>query len=228
VGCSSGRAQVYEPASGFGLNILGTTALARSLLDDCSDRGLITLSVDDGQTNTDTSLLLLGDLPVGKWDQRDEQARSAELLPTGTNLTPDPDLPAACQELERAMLVLPSTLGDSEPIASSGHSFSIVGQPLSTQIRSSTESYLSTRKMPRPRMSRRGARSTRTAPRIACSQRTVRPRKPSSRSRAFRWFGQTTCGRIRRRCRSGWVRSRSPCRSSTASTRTYSTVITLW
>ena len=117
----------------------GIAALALGLFAACGGGdGSTTLTADEAQQVADAALLVVGDLPAGAWEQEEEQASLGELLPTGGDLGTDADIPAECQAFEAAMGDLSGTLGDVEPIASSGRSFSIVGQTLSAQIVSST------------------------------------------------------------------------------------------
>lgn len=119
--------------------LLGIATLALSLLAACGgDEGSTTLTVAEAQAVADSGLLVLADLPQGDWEQEEEQASVSELLPAGADLGSDVDVPEACQAFADAMNDLPATLGDVQPIASSGRSFSIIGQTLSAQVVSTT------------------------------------------------------------------------------------------
>jgi hypothetical protein len=114
-------------------------ALALGLLAACGgDEGSTTLTEAEAQTVADAGLLQLDDLPTGEWEQENDLASIGELLPADTDLGSDIDVPEVCQAFADAMSDLPATLGDVEPIATSGRSFSIIGETLSAQVISST------------------------------------------------------------------------------------------
>jgi len=116
-------------------------ALSLGLLAACGgDEGSTTLTAVEAQELAAAGLLVLSDLPEGDWEQQEEQASVSELLPTDTGVDFDGavDVPEACQAFADAMSDLPATLGDVEPLATSGRSFSIIGELLDAQVVSST------------------------------------------------------------------------------------------
>ena len=117
----------------------GIAALSLGLLAACGGGDdSTTLTAEEAQAVADAGLLVLADLPAGDWTQEEDQASIQDLLPTDTGLDTNVDVPEACQAFQAAMSDLPSTLGEVQPIASSGRSFSIVGNTLSAQVVSST------------------------------------------------------------------------------------------
>lgn len=120
--------------------LAGIAALALALLVSCGGGDeSTTLTAEQAQTIADAALLVRIDLPEGDWTQEEAQASLAELLPADTNLGVDTvDVPEACQAFQAVMGDLPATLGEIQPLASSGRSYSNVGDTLSAQIVSST------------------------------------------------------------------------------------------
>ena len=121
------------------LALPGIAALTLGLLAACGGGdGSTTLTAAEAQEIADAALLVVGDLPAGDWEQEEEQASVQELLPGGSGVDADLNVPEECQAFQAALTDLSGTLGDVEPIASSGRSFSVIGDTLSAQIVSST------------------------------------------------------------------------------------------